>query len=259
MSHSSEGNEGAAVTVTTVGSGRLRTDLRVGVQPALRTLATVTLIGVWCGVLVVGVISRLAMLLLAELNPEVRGVTSDDGFVMGQFTLSGSVNLALLAGPLLGILGAGCYVALRGLTTGPPWFRLLSISLGPGVVVGSVIVHTDGVDFTLLEPLWLTVALFVLIPAVYVVLLSLIAERVLAADRQWPRLTTYLGIACWGPLFPVFLLLAAGWAALVGLRHSGIGATLLAHPATAWTARGVLVAVFLYAVVDLASDVRALT
>lgn len=243
---------------TSGGSGRLRMDLRAGVEPALRTLATVTIVGVGCGVFVVGVLSRLAMLLLIRLNPEAAGLTSDDGFVMGQFTFSGSLNLAVIAGPLFGILGAGCYVALRGLMVGPRWFRLLSFSLGPAVVVASIVVHPTGVDFRVLEPLWLAVALFVLIPAAYVVLLVLLAERALAGP-PWPKLAIYLGTACWGPLLPGFLLLALGWVVLTWLRGLPAGAALLAGPVLPWLARGALAVVFAGAVVELVGDVRALT
>lgn len=246
------------MSVTTGGSGEVTADLRAGVEPALRTLATVTLVGVGCGILVVGVLSRLAMNLLIRLNPEVAGLTSDDGFVMGQFTLAGSLNLAVIAGPLVGILGAGCYVALRGLMIGPRWFRLLSISLGPAVVVASLVVHPTGVDFRVLDPLWLAVALFILLPAGYVVLLVVLAERALAGP-PWPALTTYLGIACWAPLFPGFLLLAAGWAVRTWLRGSDAGSALLARPALPWIARGALTVVFLAGVLGLVSDVRALT
>jgi len=246
------------VTVTTAGSGRQITELRAAVEPALRTLGAVTLIGVGCGIFVVGVLSRLAMFLLAQLNPTVSGVTSDDGFEIGQFTLAGSLNLALVVGPLFGIVGAGFYLALRGLAIGPEWFRTLSLSLGPGVVVGAMIVHPDGVDFAMLDPLWLAVLLFVLVPAVYVVLLRLFVERVLAGP-PWPRWATYVGVVAWLPLLPGFLLLAAGWAALNALRRSETGSALLAHPAPAWIARGALTAIFVFLVLDLVNDVRLLT
>lgn len=246
------------MSVTTGGSGRTTTDLRAGIEPALRTLATVTIIGVGCGVFVVGVLSRLAMSLLIQLNPEAAGLTSDDGFVMGQVTLSGSLNLAVIVGPLFGILGAGFYLAFRGLMIGPRWFRLLSFSVGPAVVVAAMVVHPTGVDFRELEPLWLAVALFVLIPAVYVVLLVLLVERALAGP-PWPKLAVYLGVACWGPLLPGFLLLALGWAVLTWLRGFPAGAALLARPVLPWVARGALAVVFLVAVAGLASDIRALT
>jgi hypothetical protein len=57
---------------------------------------------------------------LARLNPEATGVTSDDGFTIGQFTVSDTVNLLLL-GTLLDLVGAGVYALLRGLRIGPRW------------------------------------------------------------------------------------------------------------------------------------------
>ncbi|MGH3348087.1 MAG: hypothetical protein ACRDO4_13995 [Nocardioides sp.] len=246
------------MTVTTAGSGRQNTELRAAAEPALRTLGTVTVVGVGCGIFVVGVLSRLAMFLLAHLNPTTAGVTSDDGFVIGQFTLSGSLNLALIVGPLFGIIGAGFYLALRGLAVGPPWFRLLCLSLGPGVVVGAFIVHPDGVDFTMLDPLWLAVLLFVLVPTVYVALLHVLAERALAGP-PWPRWATYVGVAVWLPALPGFLVLAAGWATLYALRRNETGAALLDHPAPRWIARGALAAIFAFSVMDIVSDVRLLT
>jgi hypothetical protein len=174
---------------------------------------------------------------------------------MGQVTLSGSLNLALLVGPLFGVAGAGFYVALRGLAIGPEWFRLLSLSLGPGVVIGSMLVNADGVDFTLLDPLWLAVLLFILIPTVYVVLLRLLAERALAG-KSWPRPLTYLGLVAWLPLLPGLLLLAACWSTLYVIRQSDRGARFLADPAPAWIARGALAALFVAAVLDIVKDVR---
>lgn len=243
------------MSVMTAGSGPQVQELREVALPAARTLALVTLVGVGCGMITVGVLSRLAMFVLAELNPQATGVTSDDGFVMGQVTLTGSLNLLLLAGPLLGVLGAGFYLALRGLRVGPPWFQLLSISLGPAVVVGAMIVHATGVDFRLLKPLWLAVGLFVVLPATYVVLVSVIAERLLLRWPEPSRSVLVLGLLAWVPLVPGLALLAAGWAAL----RTVPGARIRATPAAAWAARGVLTVVFLAAASDLVGDYRALS
>lgn len=70
--------------------------------PTLRTdtldrLRLLIVAGITTGVLVVGVGSRLAMFALRLTSPEhVRGITSDDGFVIGRFTLSGTYNLLAL-------------------------------------------------------------------------------------------------------------------------------------------------------------------
>lgn len=59
------------------------------------------LAGLLLGVLVGGVGGRLAMMLLARLNPRVAGVVSDDGFVMGQFTLTSTAVLLVIATALI--------------------------------------------------------------------------------------------------------------------------------------------------------------
>ncbi|QBR91370.1 hypothetical protein [Nocardioides euryhalodurans] len=252
----------ADVTVTAEGPRGVAEGLREDALPAARTLATITLVGLVCGWLVAGVLSRLAMLLLVELNPVADGVTSDDGFIMGRFTLSGSLNLMFVVGTFLGLLGAAFYVALRGLRIGPPWFRLLSISIGGGVVVGAGLVHTDGVDFRLLEPVWLAVALFVAVPATYVALLSLVSERLLARDRPLPTVLLVVGVGVWVvfiPMLPIMLALVAGWLMLRLLRGTAAGARALDSPVGPWVLRGWLAVVFALAVVDIARDVAVLT
>ncbi len=241
--------------------GDLAADFRAQLRSAARVLGTVTAVGVVCGWLVAGIGSRLAMSLLVRLNPEAAGLTSDDGFVMGQVTLSGTLNLVLLVGTGFGVLGAGMYVALRGLMIGPPWFRVLSMSLGAGIVVAAPIVHADGVDFVLLDPVWLAVGLFVLVPTVYVALLTVLAERLLARDDA-PGWLWRGGVLVWFvvfPLLPLLALLLAGFAARFGLRRDDAGARLLASPVGPWLARGVLAVVFVLALGNIAGDVRTLT
>ncbi|HEX5088142.1 MAG TPA: hypothetical protein VFV89_10060 [Nocardioides sp.] len=233
------------------------TSWRDDAAAAARTLSVLTLVGAACGGFAVGILSRLAMFLLARLNPAASGVTSDDGFVMGRFTLSGSLQLAGV-GLQLGVAGAAFYVALRGLLTGPPWFRLLSISLGPAVVAGAMAVHTDGIDFHLLEPTWLAVALFIAVPGVYAALLHVIGER--ALERWQPgRLLLGLGLAPWVLLLPVTLLLAAGFAVHRRLRRGSGGPAFLASPWPARTLRAGLAVLFVLALIDLRNDVIALS
>ncbi|WP_432479154.1 hypothetical protein [Nocardioides sp. GXQ0305] len=224
-----------------------------------RTLGTISAVGVLAGWFVVGVLSRLAMLLLAILNPVATGVTSDDGFVMGQFTLSGSLNLLFLAGTPLGLLGAGLYAAVRGLRIGPAWFRLLSVSVGAGLVVGSQLVHVDGVDFRLLEPLWLAIGLFVLLPIVFVAVLSAVSEWLLA--RPVPTPLVVAGLAAWLVVFPLLPLVAALAIGLVGLRlvdRTAVGHRVLGSPVGPWVLRAALAVVFVAAVVELVGDVTTL-
>ena len=249
------------MAVVTAGSTGVRRALRDDLVSGARTLGTITAVGVVCGWLVVGVLARLAMLLLAVLNPDATGVTSDDGFVIGQFTLSGSLNLMFVAGTFLGVLGAAAYAALRGLRVGPEWFRLLSLSVGAGVVVGSQLVQSEGVDFRVLEPLWLAVGLFVLLPTIFVAVLSTVSERLLARD-QVPTPVVVAGLASWLGAFVLLPLLVVMAAGLVALRSAGrteTGRRALASPVGPWLLRAALAVVFVLALADLVNELQRLT
>jgi hypothetical protein len=223
-----------------------------------RRLAAVTAAGGLLGLLVGGVGGRLAMMLLARLNPDATGVTSDDGFTIGQFTHE-TLSLLLIA-TVLGVVGGGIYFVVRGLMIGPRWFEVLSISLGPAVVVGSQIVHTDGVDFTL-DPALLAIALFVLIPGIYAALLTFLGERWLAGDGPFvssPWWVATLPLLLWAPIAPLLVVLVAGLAAFEAVRRTAAGASLLAHAVWPWLARATLGAVFAVSLVDLVQDALVL-
>ena len=185
----------------------------------VRYVMTALAVALATGVLCVGGLSRLAMSLLASRNPQARGRTSDDGFEMGVVTFDGSANLAVL-GLFVGVAGWLTYLVARPLLFGPAWFRWFCLSIPPGVVVASLVVHPDGVDFTLLGPLWLAVGLFVAVPAVY------------------------------GPMVH---------GAMVRLGGTPPGAELASRaPAVAWTLRAFFVALTVLALVSLVGDVRTL-
>ncbi|HEX5862572.1 MAG TPA: hypothetical protein VFY58_12060, partial [Nocardioides sp.] len=140
--------------------------------------------------------------------------------------------------------------ALRGLMVGPDWFRLLSISVGPAVVIGAIVVHIEGVDFRVLDPAWLAVVLFVLVPGAYCAMLHVFSERALRSGRDLPRPLLVLGLLPWVVLLPLTFLLLGGFLAARLVRGGSGGA---------WVARGVLAALFVFSVVDLARDIEILT
>ncbi len=147
-------------------------------------LRVLVVAGIATGVVVAGVGSRLAMFLLRLTSPDrVIGVTSDDGFIIGRFTLSGTYNLLHL-GAVVGVIGAGAYWLVAPWLIGPNWFRRLTVAAGSGAVVGSMLVHADGIDFTLLEPTWLAIGLFVALPAVFGAVLAVTVDRV-ARPGSW--------------------------------------------------------------------------
>ena len=200
------------------------------------------------------------MLLLAVLNPDATGVTSDDGFVIGQFTLSGSLNLMFVAGTFqAGPRALRPTPLLRGLRVGPEWFRL-AVALARCRASWSVrsSSHSEGVDFRVLEPLWLAVGLFVPLPTIFVALLSTVSERLLARD-QVPTPVVVVGLA----------LVAGGLraAAAAGRDGRGTGGTpaagrtadrapgagLAGRP---WLLRAALAVVFVLALADLVNELQ---
>jgi hypothetical protein len=136
------------------------------VPRGVETVRVIVVAGILFGVMV-GTASRLAMLLLRVTSPRrVIGMRSDDDFVIGRFTLSGTYNL-LVIGAAVGMIGAGVYLLVSSRLLGPTWFRYLTVGLGSAVVIGSMLVHASGVDFTQLKPTWLAIALFVALPGVF--------------------------------------------------------------------------------------------
>jgi hypothetical protein len=149
----------------------------------LAELARVIVVtGLVVGAVVAGLGSRLAMLLLRVTSPGyVRGVESDDGFTIGQVTLGGTYNLVVI-GAAAGVIGAAAYAAVAPWLIGPIWFRRATVGATAGALVGSMLVHSDGIDFTVLEPRWLAVSLFVLLPALVGVAIAAVADMVAAPD-----------------------------------------------------------------------------
>lgn len=226
----------------------------VTTEHALRRLAAVTWAGGLLGFLIGGIVSRLAMMLLAKLNPEVTGLTSDDGFTMGQLTLE-SLDL-LVTATLLGVLGGGLYFVLRGLMIGPRWFQILSISFGPAIVAGSEIVHVDGIDFTL-GPVLLAIAMFVAIPWAYAAALTVIAERWLVSGSRFMTASIWLAglpLLLWLPLFPLLGALLLGMLGFEAARRTPSGQAVLTHPVGPWLARLALAALFVMSLIGLVRD-----
>lgn len=170
------------------------------------------------GMLVGGIGGRLAMLLLRFTSPDyIRGVESDDGFEMGIVSLA-TFNLIVTTG-LLGAV-AGIFVVLA--LTYMPWSWAPWAWAIPGATIGGAgLVHSDGVDFSLLQPHWFAVALFVAIPAAG---LACIALLVRLWERWWweDRRRTVIAAVCGLPLvivFPVPLAVLVGGALWALLSH----------------------------------------
>lgn len=220
----------------------------------VRRIAAVSAAGFVAGFVVNGWGSRFAMMLLAKLNPQATGRISDDGFRMGQFVLGDTLGLVAFT-TLLGVVGGLLFLVVRDLRFGPAWFRTASMTVGPAVVVGSMLVHTDGVDFRILEPVWLAIALFVALPGLFAYAVSKLADRWLDEGSRFLRGARgwWVPLLLLVPFWP--LLVVAGLGLLFHAIYRDAGVRKLLPPrAVAGVARVGLVAVFVLALGALVRD-----
>jgi len=155
--------------------------LRVAARNVLDELVLLAIAGISTGVVVAGIGGRLAMLTLRlTSHPRVIGVQSDDDFTIGRLTFFGTYNLLVL-GAAFGVIGAALYQWVRPWLIGPRWFRYLTVGVACGAVIGSMLIHADGIDFRALTPTWLAIALFITLPFLYGVAVAWTVDRL---DRQ---------------------------------------------------------------------------
>ena len=213
--------------------------------------------GVVCGVLVGGAGGRLAMLVLRLTSSDsLHGLQTDDGFTVGVVTTATLLLLAITAG--LGLLGGLFYLVVRDWL--PRRARPLLFGMIGATAGGALVINPGGVDFTVLEPHWLAVTLFVLLPAAYGVLVSVLAEWLLRPGRwqrrrlRWVVATPFLLLPLTGPPGILVLLVIA---ILIGVNRSGRVVRLWQTTPTRWLGRGAIVMVLSVSGVLLVRDIGA--
>ena len=169
----------AALDATGVSDSYLRgVRRRLLLEATSKSIGVGGLAGAIAGFIWGGVGGRVAMrIVFLTSDDRVRGLTSDDGFEIG--TISAATVFLLIATAILGTVVGLAYGFLRMFLAGPKWIVAIAMGVAAGAVGGAMIVHSDGIDFHILGPLWLTVGLFVLIPAAWGVTVVLLTDRLL--------------------------------------------------------------------------------
>ncbi|MGH2774843.1 MAG: hypothetical protein ACRDJT_05335 [Actinomycetota bacterium] len=145
-----------------------------GVTHTLGVIASGNVAGFMAGLIVGGVGSRLAMRILSLTSPDAQGAVTEAGEIVGDISLGGTLFL-LAAGALLGVGGGLAYVASRrwlpsrgsGLV-----FGLLMLALS-----GRLLVDPENLDFVILDPAWLGVAMFASLPVLFGLLVVSLQSR----------------------------------------------------------------------------------
>ena len=226
----------------------------------MRKVAAASASGAVLGVLVGGVGGRLGMALLAAQNPEATGRISDDGFRIGQFTLGGTIQL-LAACLQLGLAAAMIYLALRGLALGPQWLRVAELTVGGTVVFAAILISPDGVDFVILDPPWLPIAVFLVIPAVFLLLLCLLTEHWLAPTAWFahaPVRKVGAILLVWVLTGPLLLVLAVALGLGVVWRRAAASVPERLRSRLTWCTRLLAGGVGAWALTALLADIEAI-
>jgi hypothetical protein len=182
-----------------VGETAVRTPAADRWRAVAGRLSSAALFGFVTGAIVGGVGGRVAMLVLRlTSDPSVRGLESDDGFTIG--VVSSETAFLVAATAFLGVVGALVYLLIRPWL--PPRLRPWTSGIVAGVMGGAVVIRPDGIDFRLLSPIPLAVAMFIALPAAYGFVLAVLVERSFQrpVGRRWRSLT---GLALLLPLLPL--------------------------------------------------------
>jgi hypothetical protein len=213
--------------------------------------------GLATGALIGGIGGRLAMFVLRiTSDPSLHGLQTDDGFTIGRF--SGETLFLVLATAALGVIGGIVYLAVR--TWLPERWRAALAGVFGGIVGGALFIRPDGIDFTRLDPLPLAIVMFIALPAIYGVAMSLFVERLLRSSSgvgsSWGWLLGLLPLVAFGAIGPlgiglILLMFGLWW------LHRWVPetTTIWRSPTVVWIGRAALLAVTARGLVSLAADI----
>ena len=189
-----------------------------------------TVSGIIVGIPVVGLLSRVAMRVLAVTSGDaVQGAFSDDAEEIGKITAEGTIGFILIAGLFFGVVGGWLYALLRSIFPADRRRRMLASAVVATALSVSFLVKPDSRDFAILRPLWLAVASFAAIAFVFGLLVPIVAERLRGfyetAPLRFPHLLAFAPMLLLLPLFPLLI---------AGLVAGVIYALVRASPAPRW-------------------------
>jgi hypothetical protein len=118
------------------------------------------LAGTIAGIVIVGVGGRIVMRISAAINPMAAGAITESENVVGEVTIGGTIAFLVFGGMLTGFLLGIVWFLVRDWM--PSWLPA-RIGLAAALAVlggGGGVIDSGNIDFVLLDPPWLHVAMF---------------------------------------------------------------------------------------------------
>ena len=206
-------------------------------------LRQTAIVVVGCGIagaLVGGIGSRLVMRLGALAAPEARGALTENGNMVGEITIMGTIGLMIFGGVSSAIFGSGAY------TVAGPWLPRSTAVRGLAfggfllALMGSTIIDPGNADFMILGDRVLNVvlfsALFIAFGLVGSEAVTILESRVPHAPALSPRMWA-LTLLITLPIVPGLAVITLGFDPNLGVPLVGAWAAMLL---SAWLDRRAL-------------------
>jgi hypothetical protein len=203
-----------------------------------RHLGLAVLSGVVAGILVGGVLGRIAMRISGfAAGPALAGVSTANGERVGDITFGGTLAVMILVGLPFGVVGGILYAIVE------PWLRRArpwhGLAYGAGLLLatGSIVLDPSNFDFTRFGPPLLNVAMFAALFVIFGVTIAWLFDRLRALREGSGRAARVIDIFAWLSLVPTVIavmLLVGGAAGLDPLLAILVAAVLLVPAIVRW-------------------------
>lgn len=130
------------------------------IADVLRDIARGGLAGAIAGVLIGGLGGRLLMTIAALLNPAAAGLRTENGELVGVFTVNGTLVLLLFGGLAGGLVASVVWVVVSPWLPWTGWRRAALAFFGAVALGGFFVIQSTNSDFRILEHDALLIALF---------------------------------------------------------------------------------------------------
>ena len=200
----------------------------------LRETAIVVVGSGIAGALVGGLASRIVMRIAALAAPEVRGAVTENGAVVGEITLAGTIALVVFAGVSSTLFAAGAFVVAR------PWLPRGTVARGLVfggfllALTGAAVVDKGNADFVILGDRVLNVTMFSGLFFAFGIVASsayaLLERRVPPAAALSPRMWALTAV-CALPIVPGVIGVAFAFAGRLGVPLIGAWVAMLSASA----------------------------
>ena len=183
-----------------------------------RHVGSASLAGIIAGVLVAGVLGRIAMRVAGFMaRPELIGVETSNGNRVGEITFGGTLAIALFVGIPAGILGAALFASAE------PWLRRFrpwqGVAFGCSLViaVGFIFIDPANFDFQRFGSTPVNVATFAALFIAFGILTAWLFDRIRRAIERADTKTSALEVIGWLAAIAVVVLSALFFTSIGGL------------------------------------------